>query len=311
MKPGKGGKGNRLTPDSVSYWNAQKGEFEERDDTVSWEVKAKAESISNHSNALSYVLSKGDIHNTGPLIPRLLVNSTNEVLKLRKMVGTDKTNELLSHDKESMFSGTNFFEAVRDSKEYTEAFNTSGVGLEITDEGGIAISDEGAWKKFSKGMRKFASESKERRGSRRSSPPGDEKEEEGSDSPDQAGLWILPRIIKPVLTPTWKDVPSIISDEDLWDIFSDLWLIHDIQEDIDKNTPKPPPPPPLTVNTDQWIHWFPPEGWEGFDSEIHMPQPETVLFWAAVVVLVVIVIVAAPQFTPALIAASIPKPKPA
>ena len=58
MKPGKGGKGKKDGLPTLQYWNARKGEFEERKDLVAWDVKAVVDSIDSSKEAITNLQTK-------------------------------------------------------------------------------------------------------------------------------------------------------------------------------------------------------------------------------------------------------------
>ena len=91
-KPGKKG-----TSPTIQYWDAKKGEFEERDDLLSWEDKTKADNIFSHSDAVSSIIEMDDPVNGGALLGGIMSNAANEIVQLRKSMGTKEANKLISN----------------------------------------------------------------------------------------------------------------------------------------------------------------------------------------------------------------------
>jgi hypothetical protein len=311
MQPG--GKGNRLLTPTVQYWNSEKGEFEKRDDLVSWEVMSKADSISSHSSAISHIFAKDDPVQSGPLISKMIINHASEITKLRDMVGKDKADNILRvHDKDSIFSGSNALDMIAKAPKYRKAIDESGIGISVSDKGVPSVTDRSQLKEFSDKMNALVKENNNKRKASGGEKRGLKGDENNDNATASLGRWW--RVTRPVIMPGWEDTPGL-PDGDGFFGWEDLWTAYEIWHALQKEMPKPPPPGggDIGVNSDGWLTYWPPEGGPGF--EISMPEinPDIIpdlLFWTVLVVIVVIVVVAAPGSIPILVAAEMPKGKP-
>ena len=310
-KPGKKG-----TSPTIQYWDAKKGEFEERDDLLSWEDKTKADNIFSHSDAVSSIIEMDDPVNGGALLGGIMSNAANEIVQLRKSMGTKEANKLISTTKDSIFSGTKFAKLVVKSTRYRNAVNDSGIGLSIGDDGTLTVSDSAAWKNFSDNMDAMSKNSKKRnqRGGNRSSGGNTKKDEPASAS---LGRPILPTLLPIVIKPGPFDTPGLPGDENLWDILGDLWTTYEVWKYFGGG--KAPPPPPIAVTpSGENICWFPPDGYPfgDFGTGFDIPEIPVWVWWVAVVVVVVVVVATAPAASPQLwrlsplLLAGMPKGKP-
>jgi len=266
MKPG-GGKGNRLTPDSVSYWNAQKGEFEVRDDTVSWDVKTKADSMISHIDAITTIISKEDPTMHAELLKTSLLQSISEFTKLSKIVGNDeKTGEILSKSgmQQKMLDNLNSF---RESPKYSAVLKNV-AGVVIDEDGTVRIGNSDSWEKFhnalGQDLEKKIGKSKFDELIRMRNAEGEQRsgddDDDDPDSPKEAGLF--GRLFKWWMGERGQD---LWTSEDAIDIIPpDSDTAVEVGVWFNNNKPKPPPPPPMPAPTsglpDVW-NFFPPPGW--------------------------------------------------
>ena len=301
MKPGgKGGKDNRLTPDSVQYWNAQKGEFEKRDDLVSHDVKTKADSISSHAGAISHIFGKDDPVNSGPLLGGIFQNSANEIRKLRDLVGVDKAHKLLSLDKDSLFTGNNMIKVLKNSPNYRKSIDDSGVGISLGKDGKPSITDKAQWNTFTDRMDLL---SKDRRG--RGSPGGGDPRSGGDDEDDpaSAGIWSPIRKGLPELIPGMVEDPTLPDDTDLGDWLLELWNIYEIKKEMEPpKDPPTPPPPGITPTQNLWTYFPPPGHHLTSDSGYVVPQIPPLIVWA-IIFIIVLVVITNPGLIPAVVLA--------
>jgi hypothetical protein len=96
VTPGPGGKENRLTPDSMKYWDAQKGKFIESDKLVAWPVLALADSIGFSKEALTNIRDNlGGLEQNQDVVRIVMNKIGGDMINLLDNVGLEKTLSIL------------------------------------------------------------------------------------------------------------------------------------------------------------------------------------------------------------------------